>query len=147
MAIKYILIIVIQWTWGIIQNIIGLIIFLANINNNHYFYKGAVITIWNSKRGSMGIGMFIFISKECYEKREQPSGADNFERIKIHEYGHTIQSLILGPFFLFVITIPSALWALLPFFKNRRMQRGTSYYSAFTERWADALGSYIFYHK
>lgn len=141
MAIKYILIIVIQWTWGIIQNIIGLIIFLANINNNHYFYKGAVITIWNSKRGSMGIGMFIFISKECYEKREQPSGADNFERIKIHEYGHTIQSVILGPLFLPVIGVPSLCWANIPLLKKYRKSKGISYYSFYTERWADYLGN------
>lgn len=138
----------IQWTWGIPQNIIGLLIFLCCTDRKYQSYHGALVSNWNREAMCAGCGMFIFMGKSTsFDTKKAISEQKSVQRLLIHEYGHTIQSLILGPLFLFVITIPSALWALLPFFKNRRMQRGTSYYSAFTERWADALGSYIFYHK
>ena len=53
----------------------------------------------------------------------------------LHEYGHCIQSRLLGPFYLFVIGIPSILWALW-----WKPGRSVSYFSFFTERWADRLG-------
>ena len=65
-AIGYILI---QWTWGILQNLLGIIVFLINIKNKHYWYHGALITVWKSK-SSVSIGMFVFITEEpfFYEK-------------------------------------------------------------------------------
>lgn len=62
------------------------------------------------------------------------------ERMARHEYGHTLQSLLLGPLYLLVIGLPSFLWCQLPFFQERRKRRHISYYSFFPERWADALG-------
>lgn len=56
-----------------------------------------------------------------------------------HEYGHTIQSKLLGPLYLFIIGIPSIVWAsiygtkLVPETKN-------GYYKFYTEKWADKLG-------
>ncbi len=48
----------------------------------------------------------------------------------VHEYGHTYQSRILGPFYLIVIGLPSVLSALLrPAHHNR----------LYAERWANAL--------
>lgn len=55
-----------------------------------------------------------------------------------HEYGHVKQSRILGPLYLFVIGIPSLLWACW----YRKHKRG-SYYAFYTEKWADRLGGVI----
>ena len=55
-----------------------------------------------------------------------------------HEHGHARQSLYLGPFYLFVIGIPSLLWACL----YRKHKRG-SYYAFYTEKWADKLGGVV----
>ena len=39
------------------------------------------------------------------------------KRLLVHEYGHTIQSLIFGPLYLIVMGIPSTLWGFLPYFQ------------------------------
>jgi hypothetical protein len=52
-----------------------------------------------------------------------------------HEYGHTIQSRILGPLYLIVIGIPSLLWAA--WWRSAKVKPG--YYTFFTEVWADRL--------
>lgn len=95
-------------------------------------YNGAAATVWRSKRGSLGIGMFIFIS--------ETERGDNFAFTLRHEYGHTLQSVILGPLFLPVIGLPSLLWAGLPVFRRYRERRGVSYYRFYPERWANFLG-------
>ncbi|MCB1140566.1 MAG: hypothetical protein KDK23_17540 [Leptospiraceae bacterium] len=46
-----------------------------------------------------------------------------------HEYGHTYQSRLLGPFYLLIIGIPSLLSASL---------RPSRHGAVYTERWADA---------
>lgn len=48
-----------------------------------------------------------------------------------HEYGHCIQSRILGWLYIPVICIPSLLWAWF--------YTGDNYYGFYTERWADKL--------
>lgn len=125
---------ILQWTWGIIQNVIGLCLFLINVCRKHALYKGTVYTVWSSRRGSLGLGMFIFISES------ELANAGGFAFTLRHEYGHTLQSVILGPLFLPVIGLPSLLWAGLPLFKRIRERRSLSYYWLYTERWANFLG-------
>ena len=55
-----------------------------------------------------------------------------------HEYGHTLQSKILGPLYLFVIGLPSLIWAGC--FEDYRKENKISYYDFYTEKWADKLG-------
>ena len=57
MAIIYDLI---QWTWGLLQTIVGFIYFLINIKQEHYYYHGSVVTIWKSK-SSLSLGMFCML--------------------------------------------------------------------------------------
>lgn len=120
---------VLQWSWGILQNIAGLVLFLANADKKHYSYNGAAATDWHNKRGSVSLGMFIFISDTDPDREET----------KRHEYGHTLQSVILGPLYLIVIGLPSILWCALPCFVRYREKRGVSYYKFYTERWANKL--------
>lgn len=78
----------VQRIWGIIQNLLGLILFLFLAGRNHIVFHGAVITTW--KLGSsLSLGMFIFTARPYDLKLIQ------------HEYGHTVQSLILGPIWSF----------------------------------------------
>lgn len=144
MSFIYIIFIILQWSWGIIQNIVGLVMFLININCKHYYYKGTIVTVWNKEEYCMGIGMFIFISEKCPKDSEQNlSLQETFERTRVHEYGHTIQSIILGPLFLLVIGIPSCMWANIPSMKQYRKNNRISYYSFYTEKWANCLGEYV----
>lgn len=55
-----------------------------------------------------------------------------------HEYGHSMQSEILGWFYLPFIGLPSLIWARC--FEGYRKRKGVSYYAFYTERWADKLG-------
>ena len=134
-----------QWLWGILQSALGLIVFLFHIRDKHYFYHGAVITEWKSV-SSVSLGMFVFVTNEpfFYEKLKNEYTAEELsERLLVHEYGHTIQSLILGPLYLIVIGIPSTLWGFLPSLNNKRKTEGLSYFSFFTEKWANVLGEKV----
>ncbi len=55
-------------------------------------------------------------------------------KTRLHEYGHSIQSRILGPLYLIVIGIPSIIWAAY-----WNPTKG-SYYKFYTEKWANKLG-------
>ena len=63
------------------------------------------------------------------------------DRLLVHEYGHTVQSLLLGPLYLIVIGIPSVLWGFLGSKKRRDDQ--IPYGAFFTERWANSLGEWV----
>jgi hypothetical protein len=58
------------------------------------------------------------------------------DQTEMHELGHCRQSQILGWLYLPVIGLPSLLWAA---WWNEGRKR--SYYSFYTERWADRLGN------
>lgn len=124
---------ILQWSWGIIQNVVGFCVFLVNLRRRHFWYNGVIATIWKSRRGSIGLGMFIFLSENAMTDKRR-------EFTLMHEYGHTVQSIILGPLFLPVIGLPSLLWAGLPVFRKYREKHLLSYYWLYTERWANFLG-------
>lgn len=131
-----------QWTWGVLQTLSGLVLFLLHRKDEHFTYHGAVITVWE-KSSSVSLGMFVFVTARPYfaEKyRGQIGGEELSGRLLVHEYGHTVQSLILGPLYLFLIGLPSALWAF--FGAKRRRERQIPYGAFFTERWANRLGEW-----
>ena len=134
-----------QWSWGILQSALGLIFFLFHIHAKHYFYHGAVVTEWKSV-SSVSLGLFVFVTSEPFffdQLKNEYSAEELSERLLVHEYGHTIQSLILGPLYLIVIGIPSTLWGFLPSLNNKRKTEGLSYFSFFTEKWANVLGEKV----
>ena len=77
------------------------------------------------------------------DKRKENKILDNElkNRLLVHEYGHTIQSLILGPLYLIVIGIPSTMWAFL--FEKKRKDEQIPYGAFFTEKWANRLGERV----
>ncbi len=139
---KGVLYCVLQWSWGFLQSALGSLVFLRHIRCRHYRYHGAVVTEWNM-RSSVSLGMFVFVTKEpfFYEKmKAQYTKAELSERLLVHEYGHTVQSLLLGPLYLILIGVPSTLWGFLPSLNRKRKAESLSYFSFFTEKWANALG-------
>lgn len=50
--------ILMQCTWGILQTLLGFIVFLMNINNKHYFFNGAIETVREAP-SSVSLGMFV----------------------------------------------------------------------------------------
>lgn len=130
-----------QCTWGIIQTLVGLIVFLINVNKKHYLYHGAVVTEWNL-RSSLSMGLFLFVTKYPCALRHC-SKEEVGSRLVVHEYGHAIQSLILGPFYMFAMAIPSLIWAGLPAFEKLRFRKNINYHWLYTERWANHLGEKV----
>lgn len=139
--IRSALFILAQCTWGILQTFVGSIVFLLNIRRKHYLYHGAVITEWGLK-SSLSMGLFCFVTKTPFA-----CGCCTAEevghRLVVHEYGHSIQSLILGPFYLFAMALPSMLWAGLPPFEKLRLRKNIKYHWLYTERWANHLGEKV----
>ena len=122
------LVALIQMTWGLPQTFIGFFLFLLNIRRKHYWFRNCIVTEW-SPDASCSLGLFVFIDDDSYD----PDG------ILLHEYGHCIQSLFLGPLYLVVIGIPSFMWCNLPSMVTRRRQRHISYDDFYPEKWANAL--------
>jgi len=121
-----------QWLWGFPQNLLGAILFLVHRNCPHDHFHDCIVTYWN-QRGSMGLGMFLFID---------PSQAQQDPHVLIHEFGHSVQSLILGPLFLPVMGIPSYLWCNLPPCRRIRKEKNISYYWFYPESTANWLGAW-----
>lgn len=112
------------WTWCLPQTLVGLIV--------KFIFKGKrvddVYYSFNSKLGSISLGKYIFL----YENHLSD------EYVRKHEYGHQIQSFILGPLYLLVIAVPSLIWCGC--FEKYRKKNNISYYSFYTEKWANKLG-------
>ena len=114
--------------WQLPQNLLGLLVGL--------FLKGKrrlpgvpgipkAIRIVGARNmwGGISLGNFVYLRPPVYEKMVR------------HEYGHCIQSRLLGPLYLLVIGLPSLLWALW-----WNPGRPVPYSWFYTERWADCLG-------
>ncbi|MBO6047315.1 MAG: hypothetical protein J6P61_06130 [Erysipelotrichaceae bacterium] len=117
------LFIIIQCTWGLCQSLLGLMMFIIHIRDPHTFKHGVVITQVKGQY-SVSLGMFLFVHDKS---------------LITHEYGHSIQSMILGPLYLFVIGIPSFLWCHLPVCQRYQAQ-GHDYYDFLIEKQANILG-------
>ena len=132
-----------QCTWGGLQTFLGLMMFIKYFKSKHYTYHGAIIVEWNAK-SSVSLGLFVFVTSQPYfaKKYEGQIKAEELShRLLVHEYGHTIQSLILGPLYLIVIGIPSTLWGFL--FEKKRKDEQIPYGAFFTEKWANRLGERV----
>lgn len=116
---------IINFTWSLIQNIVGFIALLyVKLTHKNYTitrYKKAYVIDTHYGFGDVSLGMFIFLRSTPKED-------------VMHEYGHTIQSMILGPAYLLIIGLPSFLWCRFGNYK------GDQYYNFPTEKWADKLG-------
>lgn len=116
-----------KFIWQLPQNIVSLLYYLYLHFRGQildiYIYKD-VIAIVKSTPGSVTLGENIFLSHRASEVTEK------------HEYGHTRQSLVLGPLYLIIIGLPSILWAML----HNYIAPNKSYYWFYTEKLADKLG-------
>lgn len=122
-----------QCIWGLPQTFLGLLEFFKHRKEPHYRYRGCIVTECE-KPVNVSLGLFVFVAAE------KGSVNNQLHRMLPHEYGHTIQSLILGPLYLPVVGIPSWLWCNMPVCRKLRSSRKISYHSFYTEKWADKLG-------
>lgn len=133
--LRRLLYVLVQCTWGLLQTALGAAVFLRYAGQPHFLFHGAVATQY-PLYSSLSLGLFIFVTDK------PPGGEENSRRLLVHEYGHTVQSLILGPLYLPVVGLPSLLWAQLPACQ-RRWRTDMPYYSFYTEWTADLLGERV----
>ena len=131
---KRVIIAVLQCTWGLPQTLAGAVLSLVLIKRRHFIYRGCVASEW-SRPQSLSLGLFIFVS-------EQAQG-EYHDALCAHEYGHCVQSLILGALYLPLIALPSSVWCMVPYFEKLRRERGIGYYSFPTERWANRIAEKV----
>ncbi len=134
-----------QCLWGLPQTLLGLFHFLAYLRSPHFWYHGALITLWPNK-ASVSLGLFVFVTDDpAFYPKLQPlmTREEASARLLVHEYGHTVQSLILGPLYLLVIGIPSTVWGFCPMLVRKRQRQQLSYFDFFTESWANRLGERV----
>lgn len=119
--------------WEFPQKICALIVKKIFKGTEYTTYKDAKIYSWNRNDG-ISLSNCIFVP---FDKGQDPNSEYIQNYIK-HEYGHTIQSKYLGLFYLLIVGLPSIIWAGC--FKNYRKKNNISYYSFYTESWANRLG-------
>lgn len=111
------------------QNIIGFLLCLFYKGEDEYVWKGKNdVCIRSSARmcGGISLGQYVIV------------GAFPAQTTQKHELGHCLQSQKLGWLYLFVIGIPSILWALV--YDLDCINSRWSYYQFYTEKSADKLG-------
>lgn len=82
-----------QWTWGILANILGLVVMLCMLLKTKPQKYGHCIYMQLPVNWGFSLGMFIFGHKWCAE----------------HEHGHSFQNAVYGPHFLTIIALPSVI--------------------------------------
>lgn len=120
----------IQFTWGLPVNLVGLLAFLCcRARFPAKRFRNSIVTCLPGNRGGLSLGIFIFLSA--------PYTAEN-SGLCAHEYGHTVQCLFLGPLYWIIVAVPSVLW--FHCFGGYRKKRHVSYDFLYCERWATAWG-------
>ena len=144
---RRILFMALQILWGFPQTLLGLFMYLYWLPRakTRYLYHGAIVTEWTTG-GGISLGLFVFVSEKAsrymLDGREL-TAEESKTGVRVHEYGHCIQSLFLGPLYLILMGIPSTLWGFLPQLNKMRREKHRSYFAFFTERWANALGERV----
>ena len=114
------------WIWQLPQNLLGLLLVAILKPEYSYAFNRARLYYATRMRGGISLGRYIIVRYNLQ---------DYTGRTEWHEYGHSQQSMFLGPLYLPVIGIPSLIWAAV-----FRPGSGRSYYAFYTEAWADKLG-------
>lgn len=116
---------ILMYIWQLPQHIVGLILLLFIKGEVKHKFNGINYYFYDPFPGGISLGNYMII------------GETWSQTIK-HEYGHSIQSRMLGPLYLFIVGIPSLIWAWLygPIIKPTK----NGYYKFYTEKWADKLG-------
>lgn len=111
---------VLSYLWQLPQNLLALGLLLRGYDDV-FPYKGARVYTCSWLDGGVSLGKYILLNT--------PTTVD-----VCHEYGHCRQSRMLGPLYLLII----GLWSAIRM--QFRLYKKGEYYKGFPEGWADRLG-------
>jgi len=134
-----------SFTWGILWTLIGLIIALVAVLVNYKHIRVSTflgrikIVITNKTFGGINLGIIYIVDK--YDELGT----------NIHEVGHSVQNIILGPLFIPLVAIPSGIrYQLFDWLDSRHYKKHgvyLDYYSIWFEKQATNFGTRLFYKK
>jgi len=116
---------IIKYIWQLPQNLIGVIYKSLFATDSIHETEDYEVLAHNNK-GCVTLGRYIFVSPYVNSTIIQ------------HETGHVKQSLILGPFYLLVIGLPSLVHAAV---HKKWCPSTLNYYHFYTEKWANKLAN------
>lgn len=119
---------VISFLWQLPQNLLGLLFLLFIRGEEKHYLNGIAFYYSKRFRGGISLGRYIILG-------------DKLEHSIKHEYGHCLQSKMLGPLYLIVVGLPSIIWAMLYGWLIQETKNG--YYRFYTEKWANRLGGVV----
>ena len=124
--------------WELPQNTLGVLNLVANGTRRRVervvVDRGRVM-IELREGAAVSLGAFVFWTRR--DNPYVPVGPENRD----HEYGHSIQSRMLGPLYLPIVGVPSSARAIYAVVHHKlRGKRWEHYYDGYPENWADRLG-------
>ena len=116
---------ILLYIWCLPQNIVGLLFLLFIRGEERHSLDGITFYVAEDFNGGISLGKYIIV----YKARESTIR---------HEYGHCIQSRMLGPLYLLIVGIPSLIWASM--YGVVISHKKYDYSDFWCEKWADKLG-------
>lgn len=116
---------ILLWIWQFPQHIVGLLILLFIKGESKHKFDGITYYYYDHFPGGISLGNYMILG-------------DKWSQSIKHEYGHTLQSRILGPLYLPTVGLCSITWAGL--YGSVIKETNNGYYKFWTEKWADKLG-------
>ncbi|MFW5994889.1 MAG: hypothetical protein ACOCRN_02170 [Spirochaetia bacterium] len=148
--------VLVHLSWALPQTLLGFCLFLVvrmfdSGAKSRVYRLSTVLTRTTLLGGGVSLGMFIFSLdyRRAFGRPVRQAQA----RMDAHEWGHVVQSCMLGPLYLPVVGVPSIVRAAILRSSRRRTRRhsrgtvhGTAarrdaswYYRGYPEAWADRL--------
>lgn len=118
---------ILLYSWQLPQEIIGSFLVLILKGKQTKYGIIGIYTVPNLCHSGISLGDYII-----FDNRIEVSETD-----VLHEYGHQLQSRMLGPLYLLIVGIPSLIRNIYSRIKKKDEKW---YYSRFPENWADKLG-------
>ena len=129
---------ILTFTWGLPLTLFGAFISLFLIITKHKprkFLHCLEFDFGNNWGGLEG-GFFTFVANNMGESWTLHT--------RCHEYGHSFQNALFGPFTIFIVAIPSAIRYWVRIFKQKKNKTCKPYDAIWFEDSASQLGTYIY---
>lgn len=117
---------ILLWIWQLPQNLVGLLFLLFIQGEKRHELNGIRFYYLKTFPGGITVGEYVIVGTKQ-------------ELTVRHEYGHVLQSRILGPLYLVVIGLPSLIHAWINGAIGCCEKHDEGYYHFYTEKWADKI--------
>mgnify|MGYP006926042937 CR=1 FL=1 len=130
---------ILNFTWGLPLTILGGMIALCLLisKHKHTKFKQCIEFDIGNNWGGLEAGFFIFVANNM--------GYNWTLHTRCHEYGHSFQNALFGPFTIFLVAIPSAIRYWVRCFKEKHNKICKPYDTIWFEGSATDTGIYIYY--